>query len=146
VAYCIASISENFSANFKSYCVKVFLTFFGFFLDAALVTVVLHRIVWYGVEANRGISVLVQAIDDVDSLLKGAMSDRGWAIGGCAKFGRRCARRQKFNPSEACSGEPSQSTSLAFLGHLHLPLYTCIAATINVRTLEFLLHLPLFSL
>lgn len=70
-------MSENWSTFFRSYCKKVFLAFF-FFLGCALV--VAHRIVWYVVDANRGISDLEGAIDDVVNLLKGAISDRACAI------------------------------------------------------------------
>jgi hypothetical protein len=56
---------------------NVFRAFF-FFLGWALV--VAHRTVWYGIAANRGISDLEAAIDDVVSLLNGAINDRGCAI------------------------------------------------------------------
>jgi hypothetical protein len=75
--YCIASISENWSARFRSCCKKVFRGFF-FFLGCALV--VAHRIVWYGMVAIRDASGLVAAIENVVSLLNGAISDRGCAI------------------------------------------------------------------
>jgi hypothetical protein len=65
----------------------VFRAFF-FFLGCALV--VAHRIVWWGIEAKRGTSDLEAANDDIVSLLKGAINDRGCAIvallhvdGGC---------------------------------------------------------------
>jgi hypothetical protein len=65
----------------RSGCRNVFLAFF-FFLGWALV--VAHRIVWYGVAVNRGTSTLAASIEDVVSLLKGAINDRGCAIGRCA--------------------------------------------------------------
>jgi hypothetical protein len=82
----MASISENWSARFRSCCKKVFRGFF-FFLGCALV--VAHRIVWYDMAAIRDASGLVAAIEHVVSLLNGAISDRGCAIenyadaGGC---------------------------------------------------------------
>lgn len=67
---------------------KVFLAFF-FFLGCAFV--VAHRIDWYGNATNRGISDLAGAIDDVVSLLNGAISDRG-----CAIEAMRCAMDVAF--------------------------------------------------
>jgi hypothetical protein len=60
-----------------SYCKNVFRAFF-FFLGCALV--VAHRIVWYGIVAIREASGLEAAIEHVESLLSGAISDRGCAI------------------------------------------------------------------
>lgn len=40
-----------------------------------------HLIVWSGIEAMRGTSGLVAAMDEVESLLNGAINDRGCAIG-----------------------------------------------------------------
>jgi hypothetical protein len=76
----------------------VFRAFF-FFLGCALV--VAHRIDWYGIAAIREASGLEAAIEHVDSLLNGAISDRGCAIepmpmqlvvAMCQKFGRRFGR------------------------------------------------------
>jgi hypothetical protein len=61
----------------RSYCKNVFLAFF-FFLGWALV--VAHRIDWYGKEATQGISDLDAASEAVVNRLKGAISDRGWAM------------------------------------------------------------------
>lgn len=71
-AYCIASTSENCSALFTSYCMKVFLVFF-FFFGADFVAA--HRIVWYGMDVSLGSSGLAAAIDAVVILLNGAMTD-----------------------------------------------------------------------
>jgi hypothetical protein len=61
---------------------KVFLAFFFFFSFFALpnVFVAAHRIDWYGNEIIRGASDLDAASDEVVSLLRGAISDRGCAI------------------------------------------------------------------
>lgn len=66
---------------------KVFRAFF-FFLGCAFV--VAHRIVWYGNEATRGTSGLAAAIEEVASRLKGAINDRGCAIGGFADVDGGC--------------------------------------------------------
>ena len=73
----MASMSENCSAFLMSYWRNVFLVFF-FFLGCALV--VACRIDWNGIEANVAGWDLEAAIEDVVSLLRGAIRDRGCAI------------------------------------------------------------------
>jgi hypothetical protein len=89
----MASISENWSARFRSCCKKVFRGFF-FFLGCALV--VAHRIVWYDMAAIRDASGLVAAIEHVVSLLNGVIVDvplktmpMQVVVAMCQKFGRR---------------------------------------------------------
>lgn len=82
--YCIASMSENCSARFRSYRVNV-LEAFLFFFGCALV--VAHRMVWRGAAARRGNSALVhEVIGDMFTLLSGASNDRGCAIVGFGQF------------------------------------------------------------
>jgi hypothetical protein len=83
-AYCIASTSENCSACFRSYCRKVFRVFFFFFVAGFVEA---HRT---ACKATRGISGRSDVSDDTPSLLNGAMSVRGYAMG--ALFNRRRSR------------------------------------------------------
>jgi len=78
----------------------VFRAFF-FFLGWAFV--VAHRIVWCDIEAKRGTSDLEAAMDDIVSLLRGASSDRGCAIGADADVD---VRRDSAKSSVGDSGMP----------------------------------------
>jgi hypothetical protein len=102
----MASTSENRSVFLRSYCTYVLfclaLAFFLFFKLFPVGLPVAHRIDWYGRKATRGTFNLDMAKDDVDSRLRGAISDRGCAMVR-GKLMRRARRYQKFMEA---SGEP----------------------------------------
>lgn len=54
--------------------------FLGFFFFLGADFVAAHRIVWYESDASRGASGFELAIDEVLSLLNGAMRDLGCAM------------------------------------------------------------------